>query len=31
MEAGHAPLIATVCSSIKFTLITTAIGYVLAG
>jgi hypothetical protein len=28
---GHAPLIATVCSSIKFTLITIAIGYVLCG
>jgi hypothetical protein len=32
---GHggqaAPLIATICSSIKFTLITIAIGYVLCG
>jgi hypothetical protein len=27
----HAPLIATICSSIKFTLITIAIGYVLLG
>jgi len=27
----HAPLIATICSSIKFTLITIAIGYVLCG
>jgi hypothetical protein len=27
----HAPLIATVCSSIKFTLITTAIAYVVWG
>jgi hypothetical protein len=28
---AHAPLIATICSSIKFTLITIAIGYVLCG
>jgi hypothetical protein len=28
---GHAPTIATVCSTIKFTLITTAILYVLCG
>jgi hypothetical protein len=27
----HAPLIATICSSIKFTLITIAIAYVLCG